>query len=188
MRVLGPSAHKPASIEARDFASKGTPAWKYLAPEMTGGPRGQKRFEKALGNAIGIGGGLYAVPGRGAPLDAYGNISRGMIRQILSRVGAAGDQNISAKTTKRLRRKGLTVAATQHRSDYFIAKSKSDGTPLGVYRLVGPGKVEPVLIFLKHSPSYRPIFHYTEVVTQSLQKNAAVAFDQAFEKAMATAR
>src|ERR1700679_188410 len=41
-----------AEIRAKDFAGKGTPAWKFLDPEVFGGTRRMKRFELAL-QAIG---------------------------------------------------------------------------------------------------------------------------------------
>src|SRR5436305_829724 len=58
-----------AEIFARDFAGKGTPGWKYLTPEVFGGTRNMKRFERALGAHIGSG---QSVPGRGADLNHYG--------------------------------------------------------------------------------------------------------------------
>jgi hypothetical protein len=51
------------------------PAWRYLGPQVVGGKRSHKSFEKRL-----IAKGLmlaseYAVPGKGAQLDAFGNVS-----------------------------------------------------------------------------------------------------------------
>ena len=68
-----------AKPEARVFlkdnqAGSGTPAAKFLLPQIEAGGRDQKRFEVAL-KAVGIlKAGWYVVPGDHAEIDAYGNI------------------------------------------------------------------------------------------------------------------
>jgi hypothetical protein len=77
--------------------SKGTPASKFLAPEIYGGQRGQKRSERALTRyappdvkrAMGNRG--YWVPGPGLTLNAYGNVSGSTMVQILSDLKAFGE-------------------------------------------------------------------------------------------------
>jgi hypothetical protein len=175
-----------AWVGIRDFAPKGTPAWKYLTPEVEGGPRRMKRLELRLSQ---ISGGQYIVPGKGAKLDQYGNISRGQIAQILSRLNASADpaQNMSDKTTQRLKRKGLI--AKGQKADYFVVREKGGNRrPLGVYQLVGPGKVEPVLIFTRTAPSYSKRYDPDRVVIRSLNTRGAGAIERAIAQALATAR
>ena len=65
-------------------AGSGTPAAKFLLPQIEAGGRDQKRFEVAL-KAVGIlKAGWYVVPGDHAEIDAYGNIKASQIRHILS--------------------------------------------------------------------------------------------------------
>ena len=64
----------------------GTPAAVYLAPQVSGGARRVKRFEKALQLAGHMPSGYQCVPGGGCKRDAYGNPSRGQIIQILSQL------------------------------------------------------------------------------------------------------
>jgi hypothetical protein len=54
----------------------------YLTPQVEGGPRKFKGFERALGDTM-------MVPGKGVKLDRYGNVSAGLIRQVLSVLGKA---------------------------------------------------------------------------------------------------
>lgn len=58
----------------------------YLKWHVLGGQRTRKRFEKLLISAGAMPGDRYAVPGKFARLDAYGNLSTGQIRQILSQL------------------------------------------------------------------------------------------------------
>jgi len=176
-----------AEINIRSFAPKGgTPPERWLSPEIFGGERRMKRFEKRLSD---LSGGQYVIPGRGVQLDQYGNVSRGEIQKILSRLQAFADtgQNVSLATSRRLKKKGLTVAVTRHRSDYFVAKSKKNGRPLGIYRLIGPGRVEPVFIFTPTPPSYTARFPYRDIIAKSIAANFAPIFERALVQAIATA-
>lgn len=67
----------------------GGPYEHYLLPEIEGGPRQQRPWERAI--LRGRSG--YLLPAKGQPLDAYGNIGRGTLTKILSslqRFTAAG--------------------------------------------------------------------------------------------------
>lgn len=174
-----------AWVGIREFAGKGTPAWKYLGPQVDGGSRRQKRFERrlaTLNNAA-----AFALPARGAELDAYGNMSRGQIVKILAAVGALGDQNETATSAKRKRKRLMHQASRGGRSPYFIARSRT-GKPLAVYELKGKGRVEPVLNLTSKAPSYKPRWKPREVVLQAVQKHRVGAFERAWEHALATAK
>lgn len=94
----------------------------YLLPEVEGGKRKLKGFERALG-------GQYFQPGRGAALDAYGNLSSGKIRQILSVLGRA-EQTAGYMANKTARSEKLNRAPR----DYVRLKlGNRGGLPPGVY-------------------------------------------------------
>jgi hypothetical protein len=186
-------AHKAdmtAFVGIREFAGKGTPAWKYLGPQMEGGPRRQKRFEKAIAfnvpNAP-----AFALPASGARLNAFGNISTGQINQILSGLGAQSDYtaNTTARSSARRNKKtGLIHPKSRlGLSAYFIEKSTA-GKPIGVYQLVSKGKVVPVLNFVDHAPTYNAIWPIGEIVLTSIRKHRVGAFEKAWAQALATAR
>jgi len=168
-----------AEIFARDFAGKGTPGWKYLTPEVFGGARAMKRFERALGAKFGSG---QSVPGRGADLNQYGNISQGQIEKLLTALGAA-DTTAGHRSNRRGRGRGA-----RRRETYFVAHSKQDGSILGIYKVVSAGHVEPVLIFPKRAPSYRKRFPYRETAEKSFATNKDAYFTQALKDAIATAK
>jgi hypothetical protein len=102
-----------AEVFIRDEAFKGTPPSEYLFPEVAGGQRGIKPFEKRLNTLIrrASGSGQY-VPGRGLALDSFGNVPASVLGKVLSQLGARfnAEQNETAlrkgRRLKRQRRKG----------------------------------------------------------------------------------
>lgn len=169
-----------AQILAKDFGGKGTPAWKFLDPEVFGGERRMKRFELALAGKFGTG---FAVPGRGTTLDRYGNMSRGDVVKMLSALGAFGEQGYMANRTAHSK-----ARSGRRQQTYFLAHSKEDGTPLGIYRVVSAGKVEPVLIFTHRAPNYSKRFPYAATAEQTVERNATTFLSEELGKALATAR
>lgn len=165
-----------AEIRARDFAGKGTPGWKYLTPEVFGGSRRMKRFERALEAKFGAG---FTVPGSGAALNQYGNISQADINKILSALGAFPETGYLANRRAKGARRG--------QGTYFLAHGR-DGQLLGIYKVVGSGQVEPVLIFPKRAPSYRKRFPYQETVADSFAKHREQFFSEALAAAIATSK
>lgn len=160
-----------ATIYIRDEAFKGTPPAKYLEPEVTGGARRLKRFERALQARGILPSGWFAVPGRGAELDAFGNLSGKQLVQILSQLRAFGEQGYSANETadKRAKRNKREAKKGQRRSDYFAVPTRRGGLAPGVYQRVhtgfGRGTV-PILIFVRRV-SYRaryPLFDIAKTI------------------------
>lgn len=142
-------ASMSAAVYLRDFASKGTPAAKYLGAEINGGPRGQKRSERALA-AIGIlQSGGFVAPGAGARLDAHGQQSRGEIVQILSGLEAFGEQGYRANKRSAGRGAGKV-------GQIFAVRQGGNrpGLQPGIYRRLPGGKVTPLMKFISR-PNYR---------------------------------
>ena len=73
-----------AEVGLKNFASKATPAVKFLKAQVRGGSRRMKRYEKALQAVGAMPAGFRAVPGSAAQMDMYGNIKPSQIVQILS--------------------------------------------------------------------------------------------------------
>lgn len=144
---------------------------RYLYPQIEGGPRTLKRFEKALQAKGAMPYSMLAVPGPGAKLDQYGNVSRGQIVQILSQLGTeltAGYSRTLDRTKKGKvraaygRAGGQYVAITTQRGKLkpgiYIATGQDFGRKWGFGRT---GKLLPVFFFVR-SVRYTARFRFYE--------------------------
>ncbi len=160
-----------------DTPGKGTPWNKALAHQFTGGGRAWKRFEQALFRAGVLPKGMAAVPGGGAPLDAYGNLQRGLITQLLAYFSAFGEQGYRANMTDRRRAKlanqGLSAQGFKRINGvvYFISRGKGwqlgarrgwvngreQHLPPGIWAKTGThgADLKPVILFVRR-PVYQP--------------------------------
>jgi len=126
----------PKKLEAwvgfKDFASKGTPATKYLQPMIAGGPRRQKSSERQLVAAGVIPSGSFIMPADVTPLklNAYGNLSGGIYTQMLSRLKALGEQGYTANVSGSERSQ-----AKRSDRDYFAGRPNNK--PFGIYARLG---------------------------------------------------
>jgi len=146
LRYQQPTSSRPlVRIWLEESPGKGIPAAKFLSAEITGGNRAQKRFERALQIAGLMPSGSVAVPGRQAPLDAYGNVPASFIRRVLSDLQAAGEQN--RKRTRRLR------------SNYFFVPPKGSHLKPAVYWHMPGGLLGVVFIFAS-AASYRSRYDF----------------------------
>lgn len=126
----------PRNLEAwvgfKDFASKGTPAAKYLQPMIGGGGRAAKRSELQLQRSGLLRPGEYLVPTGVTPLtlNRYGNVPASKYTQVLSRLKAFGEQGYTANVSGSARSQ-----AKRRQADYFIGTP--GGLPRGIYARVG---------------------------------------------------
>jgi hypothetical protein len=174
MWVKYANATQPSAfVRFKDATSKGTTADKYLRPQVLGGDRNAKRFESALRRIGVLYPSEYVVPASGAKLDAYGNISRAQIVQVLAYLQAFGESGFKANTTakgktrlakdsKRTGRRGIEYFVSRGRGNWFGGGSWKQGReqhlPRGVYSRTRFGfgtAVKPIFLFVK-SVSYRP--------------------------------
>lgn len=153
-----------ARVAAKDWIDKGTPAWKYLTPQVFGGERGLKSHERTLNAAGFLPTGMRAVPARGMKLDQHGNMAMGTINQILSQLrlqmygGYESRESTDKKRAKRSRaRQGGRI---------FVGAPGGGKLPLGVWQKTNEGGLRPLLIFIK-SPAYRPRFPFFDVADRA---------------------
>lgn len=151
-----------------DAPNNGTPPENYLLPNVFGGGRTEKRFERNLRYAGILPAGYRAVPGTGAKLDAYGNLPRGEIQKILTAVRASFDPYQNRTTSARSRRNAKNAP-------YFVAgldrvsivggeqRVTKARIPPGIYARDGRG-VKPVLIFVRKQPQYRARLPFDAIV------------------------
>jgi hypothetical protein len=174
-----------ATVEPKDMAGRGRCAWSWLKVEDQGGPRPMKAFEKALGPLTGA---RFVVPAGGQTM------TRGLATQVISRLGAGTTEvgvgaNMTERTRARLARQKKN--ARGQRSEYFIAHSNSrgravgdSGYPLAIYRLVGPGDVEPVLVLAPKAPEYASKIKFEALARASIAKNLDKVLNRELDKAL----
>lgn len=163
-----------ARVFFTEFAAKGTPAYKYLSPQIFGGIRRQKRHEIALSNKLGQK--IYTTPGADAPLLRNGNISGGQYTRLLAAVEALGDSS----STERSRKRNRGVRG------YYIARK--GGRPVGVRQRKKGGQSQKILNFVERSPSYRKRYPFYKVGRTYVKKHIAPNFRKSLRQALRTAR
>lgn len=206
MRALRITAATKAKLEAL-IAVKGyeqsptgaVPPDAYLAAQIEGGRRRQKRFEARLRMLGVLNANEVAVPAAGARLDAYGNVVRGQVVQILSQLGSAptlGDYS-AATNSRRSRAKRSKVA-------YFASRGKStlpgkrswrsgekeQHLPRGVwarYQFAVGTAVKPVFLFVR-APSYAKRLDFYGIVGARVDRSLEDNVTEGLERALATAR
>jgi len=144
---------------------KGTPASKYLRPEIEGGTRRQKASERIIADLAGVPNGVY-VPGPGAKLDSYGNVSGSFIRQILAQL------------------RGTSV---KKKVGYFVVRrGNSRGIAAGVYQRTST-RIVPVLWVIPRA-TYQKRYDMEGVVKRVTNAEFGRQFAAAMDYALATAK
>jgi hypothetical protein len=178
-----------ATIFVRDEAFKGTPPAKYLLAQVFGGTRRHKAFENRLMDAGVLPRGMYAVPGKGATLDAFGNLSGGTINALLSQLRARHDsaQNESAESAGRRRRR--QAKRGERAGDYFAPRPGSHLAP-GVYQRVSTGfgsGLKAILHFVR-PPSYEVRFQIFGLAEGTYRQQFPFHFENELAKAIQTSK
>jgi hypothetical protein len=177
-----------AVVGIKEEASEGTPPVKFLRPEIAGGGRRLKKFERALRSVGVLPNGYIAVPGSGARLDRYGNMSRGEINQILSYFRTNTSEGFSFNSTlaSRKRRSDRLARRVGARSvQYFVGSPAGGKLPFGIWQrftFSSGSAIKPILIFV-HWVSYEAIFDFQYVGEITVRK----VFPREFSKNLARA-
>lgn len=161
----------------------GIPPTKYLLPSIDGGKRKTKRFERALQLAGALPDGWYAVPGPGARLDAYGNVSTGQIIQILSQLRIT----LVAGSMRNMAFDGKKQIAAQRKAGgrFFVVKPGKRGASPGIYQRELMGRnVTPVLWF-RQSVSYRARFDFYGIAGEHIKEQLPINIDKAVREQLA---
>ena len=165
-----------AELAMRDQLANGTPPAQYLHPLEYGGGREHKKFERALIAQGSMPPGTYALPTDYAKRDAYGNVTRGQLVQILGQlaggsVRAGYRRVISASATRRAQ------AAIRAGREYVAVLQREGKLYPGIYARVGN---ELRMVF-----SYERVTHYRRQL--SLADRARGKAQQVFNREMTRA-
>ena len=181
----------PKKLEAwvgfKDFASKGTPAAKYLQPMISGGVRRQKASERQLTASGVLPAGSYIVPTGVTPLklNQYGNLPGSAYTQMLSRVKGLGEQGYTANVSGSKRSQ-----AKRSQRDYFVGTP--GGLPLGIYARLGKrpkGGGLPrgfhTAFYVTRQPRYQPTFPVPKILDGTFRNTFGPNLRSALERELA---
>lgn len=154
----------------------GKPATEWLAPQVFGGSRKQKRSEKLLTDPGQLPPGQYILPGKGMKLDAYGNISRGTMNKILSGLGSQFDKYANSTDSRR---------SAGNLKRYFILRKGN--RPLGIAERTGRGAngMRMVIAFGRR-PEYSKRFDFFAVAERIAEDRLPIRFELALARALGT--
>lgn len=179
LRVLNAT---PSSLQAAVWVkdekarnSKGMAPEDWIAPQVYGGARAVKKSEELLRRQGILPPGRFIVPGKGARLDAYGNISRGHLLQILSGLKTLNRDGYTADASARWRsfRKG-------HERAFFVLRRGR--VPIGIAERRGK-RMEVVLAFVSE-PSYTPRLDFHGVAERVATDRLPANLDKALLDAL----
>lgn len=177
-----------ATVKVKDEAFKGNPAVRFLFPEISGGPRNLKGFEKLLQRSGVMPTGWYAIPTSFAKLDQYGNVPASLINQILSQLQSARDSQANESAQKRFKRN-----QTKRTGRYFAVMPDTERGRLkpGIYeRLTGGfgSAVRPIFVYTRKTPTYSARYDFYGMARTVATERFPIEAQLAMEKAIATAR
>ena len=189
------AARPAAEVFLRDEAFKGTPPAKYLQPQVEGGTRRYKGIEKRLQATGHLPAGMYVVPGKGAQLDAHGNVPARQISQVLSQLGARFDPLQNESDDSRGRRRRREAKRGQRGGDFFAVNSRVRGKGRGrghlapgVYQRIRTGfgsALRSVLHFVK-GVQYRPRYRVFDLAQRIYDREFPFHFKRELTKAVQT--
>lgn len=150
----------------------GHPAGEYLIPEIDGGLRVEKRSEWALHTLGLLRDDQYIVPGAGAPLDQYSNLTGGFMQQVLSAIGASESTGgrTSNRPTGTLNARQARTRAKQ--ATYFVANRHIPQTQHlhpGIWQKVNDHLV-PIIMFVQR-PQYGAVLEFERVANEATELN-----------------
>jgi hypothetical protein len=165
---------KPAVKEAReaqigvkdgtDTASRTIPPTKYEGPEIEGGARHVKRFERRLQRDGAMPDGWFSVPARAAKLDSDGNLNRQQLEAILAQLVVTKRSGF----TKRLGQRALATSIRKAGTRYVAFPEGRGKLRPGIYAIddsAGRSRPQPVLLFVNRA-DYARRFDFFGVAEQ----------------------
>lgn len=135
VRVSMATASNPvAEVSISGQGKRADPA-EWIGPHERGISRKLKKFEQALQSQGAMPRGTFAVPGPAAKLDAYGNVSRAQIVQVIAQLGAKfspGYQRVISPSASKRAAKALAKGR-----GYIAITERNGGLAPGVYTREG---------------------------------------------------
>ena len=201
-----------AEVGVKDEAAGGRPPTKWLRWQISGGLRTQTAFERQLVRGGAMRDDQRMVPGEFARLDAFGNVSRGQLQQILSQlridnpvlgsnramVRRTAPINPGRGASKKYGREAVAAsrkirAAYSNAGGAFVAFPNGTRRLLpGIYQAEGrsfgrlgygaSGRIRPVLIFVSKAQYEAGRFDFHYVARLTVDRQLAAQVDVAVQE------
>jgi len=172
-----------ASVEFKDGYGS-IPAYRFLQPQIEGGVRVHKGFERALIRAGHMRKEEFAVPGKHVELDQHGNLKGSFLTRVLSQLGAAEHSaGYMANMTKRSKKGNVKRAGGR----YFVMGRNRAGNrdqrnvQPGIYLRSPTGAAYLIIAFVKQPKYQKRYDHYgvaERVVDLALELEMSLAFEK----------
>ena len=131
------------------------------------------------------------MPGDAAPVDSFGNVSKGLIVQILSFFKAFGESGFRANSTEKTRAR--LARGTKKKvvgKAFFVIRPGHPRLMPGIWMRIHSGfgtAIRPMLIFVE-SALYEPTFDFQFVAENTIKKEYSREFNRALREAVLTAK
>lgn len=170
-----------AEVELKDDFGYTEP---YLRAQVTGGQRRLKGLEVALKAANILPAGWLAVPGKDTRRDAYGNVSSGVVRQVLSQLRLArleGDKtNLSFDARKQIN------AQRKAGGRFFAVKPGAKSKlPPGVYQREFFVREASLIFLFVASATYRKRLDFYGIANRIARERLPVQMQRAIQDHLA---
>lgn len=159
---------------------------KYLAPQVYGGARNTKGFEKLLQRTGMMPAGWYAIPAKGVKLDGHGNVPGGTITKILSQLQSSRDPTAN----ENMKAKGKRNRSSPRGRYFAIQPGRSHLLP-GIWERMGSAwgsAVRLVFLYTPKKPGYQARLKFYEIGEKVARAEFPIQFRLALRRALATAR
>jgi hypothetical protein len=159
----------------------------YLIPQIFGGRRDFKQFERLLRTKGVLPHGLYAVPGEAAEMDANGNMRPQQIRQIISWMQADQETGYAANLTEASRKKWVKTTKRRRGFAFFAVNGQDKRTRHlrpGIYKRTATAwgwALQPILAFVR-MPRYAKRLRFFEVGQAEIERKFPSAFEKAWNQ------
>ncbi len=173
-----------AVVVTGDRTKGALPATAFLGPQIHGGQRTHKAFERQLVDRGLMERSEVAVPAARTPVDRYGNMTQGFLNRVMADLqidyrGAGATRVRSAASLKRNQ--------NYRKARYFVPKRAGHLFPGVWQRNPSDQSIFPVILFIR-SESYRARLRLQEVVGRHVDESIEDNFIVAFAHAVRTAR
>lgn len=147
----------------------------YMRHQIWGGTRQMKGTERKLQNR-------WWTPGRGAPLNQYGNVPQSTLSAIIRGIDPETASAFAAKRAAAAAAKGKK--ARKLNSPYYALWEKTNGRPAGVYKRRSSGNDALVLVFTHQRPVYSRRYDFTDIARRTFNRRFKPQFDIALGQAI----